>query len=526
MIKKVTALEKEKIKEQFDLFPSYNIIGSLTKTVTTDFTYDNAGRLYDTAVEFEIKGQLTKLTPKGGGKSINISKKNGKIDPTIISEKDSVYAYDADGIRTTKYTYNEDVKETVSLEETDIENIVDDPNNESSLIDVLQPNLFPNVIETQYFYLGDSILFTADINGYKLTENVLDPWGETVVSKRYEEIVETDNNDEEVIVDWNIYYFTLNTDIRGSVTNIVRPDGSLATGYIYDEFGNQIKTGDEDFLNEATYTGAIFDPETELTYMNARYYDSSSGRFISQDSYRGSLSSPQTQHLYSYTSNNPINFIDPTGHQQHNANGGGSTLGTKLTITAQVTGKKDNKPSIDNLPGTFYNTNNNYPKSNMPDEYKPSDIAKVIDVGLSALSNYAKYADDVAPIVNTAAKVSPFTTMIVGVGIDYFVDGKTIGVSIAHTGVGMLIGSAAGVAVMALIKVGVITVASPAVAVVVAGLTAGAMYEYAYTNNFLGAKTFVDWIGNNINISITSPKVYNKKCYGWQKGSYKMSYGC
>ena len=68
-----------------------------------------------------------------------------------------------------------------------------------------------------------------------------------------------------------MYYFTLNTDVRGSVTSIVRPDGSLASGYVYDEFGNQIKTGELDFLNEATYTGAIYDSETELMYMNARY---------------------------------------------------------------------------------------------------------------------------------------------------------------------------------------------------------------------------------------------------------------
>ncbi|KAA0565741.1 hypothetical protein F0342_03345 [Bacillus sp. CH30_1T] len=48
--------------------------------------------------------------------------------------------------------------------------------------------------------------------------------------------------------------------------------------------------------------------------MNARYYSSDTGRFISQDTYLGNAFDPWTQHLYTYTSNNPINYVDPTGH--------------------------------------------------------------------------------------------------------------------------------------------------------------------------------------------------------------------
>ena len=48
--------------------------------------------------------------------------------------------------------------------------------------------------------------------------------------------------------------------------------------------------------------------------MNARYYDPSNGRFISQDSYRGSVNEPSQWHLYMYCANNPINYVDPSGH--------------------------------------------------------------------------------------------------------------------------------------------------------------------------------------------------------------------
>ena len=48
--------------------------------------------------------------------------------------------------------------------------------------------------------------------------------------------------------------------------------------------------------------------------MNARYYQPSTGRFLSQDTYSGNPYDPWTQHLYSYTGNNPTSFVDPTGH--------------------------------------------------------------------------------------------------------------------------------------------------------------------------------------------------------------------
>ena len=56
------------------------------------------------------------------------------------------------------------------------------------------------------------------------------------------------------------------------------------------------------------------DVETGLDYFVSRYFSSHLGRFTSPDSVAGSIVAPQTLNLYSYVQNNPIKFVDPTGH--------------------------------------------------------------------------------------------------------------------------------------------------------------------------------------------------------------------
>ena len=71
-----------------------------------------------------------------------------------------------------------------------------------------------------------------------------------------------------------------------------------------------------ELITEAVNAGAVYDNSTGLYYMNARYYDSEIGRFITQDTYRGEKDDAGTWHLYTYCANDPINYVDPSGHQR------------------------------------------------------------------------------------------------------------------------------------------------------------------------------------------------------------------
>jgi RHS repeat-associated protein len=145
-----------------------------------------------------------------------------------------------------------------------------------------------------------------------LTENILDPSGSIVASKRFADPF-----------DGNYYFY--NYDLRGSVTSIIVPTdialtgggtlqgGSRVTDYTYDEFGNLEKGGVQEFLNETTYTGSVSDTSTGLQYMNARYYDPETGRFLTQDTYTGNPYDPWTQHLYALLRQQPHQHGRPDG---------------------------------------------------------------------------------------------------------------------------------------------------------------------------------------------------------------------
>ncbi|HEY9061990.1 MAG TPA: RHS repeat-associated core domain-containing protein [Pseudobacteroides sp.] len=58
------------------------------------------------------------------------------------------------------------------------------------------------------------------------------------------------------------------------------------------------------------------DKETGLYYLNARMYDPKIARFLQEDTYTGEQDDPLSLNLYTYCSNEPLMYTDPTGHWQ------------------------------------------------------------------------------------------------------------------------------------------------------------------------------------------------------------------
>ncbi len=100
-------------------------------------------------------------------------------------------------------------------------------------------------------------------------------------------------------------------DGLGTVTSLSNAAGALAQTYTFDSFGKQSASSGS-LTNALQYAGREFDAETGLYFMRARYYDPTTGRFISEDPsvFEGGMN------FYPYVDNNPVNWFDPYGLQK------------------------------------------------------------------------------------------------------------------------------------------------------------------------------------------------------------------
>ena len=300
---------------------TYDTAGRLTETRETDnsdgtagtgitlYTYDKAGnRLTETkygsttSYSYNDLDQLTECRTTGETKTYSYDR-NGNQTSEITKEGSTekerrTFVYDeADRLKnlavkeddqlilTQENRYNGS-GQRISKAET---KLAEDLNGETT-----------ETSKTDYFYQDGAVLYTKDADGNRSSMNLLGTSANVIATSRG-----TGNSEN-----WYLY----NKDIRESTTSIIGANGSAAVTYKYDDFGNTKLTGGTGIDNEICYTGQIYDRSTGLYYYNARYYDPKNARFLTQDTYRGENDQPDTLHLYAYCANNPINYVDPTGH--------------------------------------------------------------------------------------------------------------------------------------------------------------------------------------------------------------------
>jgi RHS repeat-associated protein len=101
------------------------------------------------------------------------------------------------------------------------------------------------------------------------------------------------------------------SDVAGSV-ELAAPSGGVPTATrAYTPYG-RVRAQDGDIATDRGFLGQIEDASTGLSYLNARYYDTTIGVFISTDPVYDT-SKVKTLNPYGYSSGNPTTFADPGG---------------------------------------------------------------------------------------------------------------------------------------------------------------------------------------------------------------------
>ena len=289
-----------------------NMLSKEDNKGTTEYTYDNLNRLK--TVDEQYIGKLIEYTyDKLGNRATITIKENG-----IITEED-IYGYNYDlnqldtvtvkigGTVTSKTTYGYDANGNQISSVTDGKTITYAYDEFNQLICTngaqysynaegyrVSKNVDGSL--TRYLYEYDKVVLELNGSGNQKGRNI---YGTNLLMRT---------------TDGQSYYYMYNG--HADVTALINvTTGTIDATYYYDAFGNITEsTGAAKDKNSILYSGYQYDNETGLYYLNARLYDPKIARFLQEDTYTGTANDPLSLNLYTYCSNNPITYYDPTGH--------------------------------------------------------------------------------------------------------------------------------------------------------------------------------------------------------------------
>ena len=245
---------------------SYDAVGNRTEVdkdgAITTYTYDVNDRMTSAGAatySYDANGNLIGTSEAGDMSSFEYNAADRMVRATVPGGAVTDYVYDGDGIRVSRTDASGTTRYLV------------DGRNQTGVAQVIEELDGGGALQVSYTYGMD--LLSQDRGGA-------------------------------------ISYY--HADGLGSVRVLTNGAGNLTDTYLYDAYGNEVAaTGSTD--NSYRFVGEQYDPNIGFYYLRARYYDPTSGRFISMDPAAGDPQSPISLHRYLYANDNPVNYVDPTG---------------------------------------------------------------------------------------------------------------------------------------------------------------------------------------------------------------------
>ncbi|WP_407385373.1 RHS repeat domain-containing protein [Ruminococcus sp.] len=329
-----TILEKEKLGTKEYKY-EYDKNGNIIKISQKDnnnayfdlesYTYDYLGQL--TQVDYWINHKRIKYEYANGGNlaAESIYNVSGTAE-TLVTTNNYSYNDTNWGDLLTNYnnntiTYDEignplNYRDGISFTWSNGRQLQSYTKNNSTIdytYDDSGMRLSKDVGNTHYTYLYKNGLLLQETIGEKILDYSYSAGGQ-IISVCYRESAN--------IEEGSYYYYALNN--RGDVIGLYDDTGVLCANYSYDVWGKPIAVTDasgtvisnpNDIANiqSLRYRSYYYDTDSGFYYLQSRYYDPVTHRYINTDGYVYTGSGILGFNMFSYCNNNPVIYYDSNG---------------------------------------------------------------------------------------------------------------------------------------------------------------------------------------------------------------------
>ena len=282
-------------KYQYDSLNQLKVAWDYQQLLKFYYNYDNSGNIESSTYQSLTAGYEDYVT--GNPHSANYYYRDSDWGDLLTEYKGTTLTYDNIGNPT---SYRDGM--TMSWNGRELQSISKNSNTYSFTynIDGLRTKKNSNGTNTYYYYDDSNNLI-----GLKK--------GNTTVLFYYDsegKVYSMTKGDD-------TYFFIKN--LQGDVTKIIDENGNTCATYVYDAWGALLAENEDSSIegfNPFRYRGYVYDSETELYYLQSRYYDPLTGRFVNADApnYTDTYSgSPLSTNMFAYCENNAISGYDPSG---------------------------------------------------------------------------------------------------------------------------------------------------------------------------------------------------------------------